>query len=284
MLTGILIIATKSAFYGRMAYELANSIKALEAAANVCLVADSAALAHLTPAQCEIFSQVLPAPDVPPFRLKLCAYDLSPFDRTLFLDADTIWLPKKTPAQLFAELAPLEFTGITEGFYDLDNGNEYAPTKYHYWCDPMEAKAAYKLTGRFYRWRTELLYFKKCATAKKLFALAQKIYDAPKIKPQMFAGGVVPDELAINIAACKIGVHPHVQQWQPVYWARIHKPKLLPQLMNEYYLYSAGGNWATGEMQKTYNTVAAAAHKKNGSQFIFTLASKKSSLKERAKI
>jgi hypothetical protein len=128
------------------------------------------------------------------------------------------------------------------------------------------------------------MYFKKCEETRQLFELARCIQSDPLVTYKQF-GTHVPDELGLNIAACKYGIHPHVRNWRPAYWHRLHgEGKPLHQIMDECWLMSVGGNFATGLMKLCYNKVAMAAHKKLGLQYLFPLQSKRSTIPERQKM
>lgn len=281
MLTkGIILIASGHSFYGRMAFNLAVTIKA-EEDIPVTVLYNGAALSHLSDRQKAIFDNMV---EIKPasFAAKLALCDYSPYDCTLYLDADMVWMPNKKPSELFKELEGVSFTSITEGFYDYDNETCYGNKMYHYWCDPLEAKAAYNLTGRFYQWRSEVMYFEK--SAKEFFDLAKQIYADPKVNVKKFADNT-PDELAINIAACIMGIQPHVYKWIPGYWHRLHgEGRSLPQIMNGYYLMSVGGNYASSVMKTCYNNICKAAFRKLGLQYLFTLQSKKAVMPDRIKM
>jgi hypothetical protein len=282
MLKGIAIIATGSPFYGRMAYNLAVTIKAVEDIP-VAVLCSGSGLNHLSDRQKKVFDHIIEI-DTTAFAAKLSLYDYTPFEKTLYLDADMAWLPKKTPYQLFAELDGVHFTSITEGYYDYKTNQDHGNRMYHYWCNPLEAKERYNLTDKYYQWRSEVIYFEKGSVAKKLFSDAKKIYAKPKVDLKRFAGHV-PDELAINIAASKNGIDPHKYKWTPAYWHRLHGEGAgLPQIMQSFYLLSVGGNYATGTMKTCYNNVCMAAHRKLGLQYLFTLQSKKSVIADRVKM
>ena len=279
---GIILIATGSPMYGRLAYNLAVTIKAVEKIP-VIVLTNGAALNHLSDERKRVFDEIIQIPEQA-FAAKLNVYDYSPFDETIYLDADMVWLPKKTPTEFFNEMKPLNFAAITEGFYDYETGTETNSAHYHFWCNPIEAKEKYGLEGMFYQWRSELMYFRKCDEVKAMFDMAREIQATPKVEYKKF-GTFVPDELGINIAACKLGIHPHVRNWRPAYWHRLHgEGKPLHQIMNECYLMSVGGNFATGIMKLCYNKVVSAAHKKLGLQYLFPLQSKRSTIPERQKM
>lgn len=281
MLTqGIILVATGAPFYGRMAYNLAVSIKAVEDIPITVLHAGMG-LAHLSDKQKDIFDEIKEVETVA-FAAKLTLLDHSPYDQTLYFDADMAWLPNKKPSELFKELEGVVFTSITEGYYDYETATSHANNMYHFWADPVEAAAKWGLSGRFYQWRSEVIYFSK--DAKELFDLAKQAYHDPRVVVKQFAGHT-PDELAINIAASKLSIEPHVYKWRPAYWHRLHgEGKSLAEIMSSYYLLSVGGNFASALMKTCYNNVCKAAHRTLGLQYLFTLQSKKSVMPDRIKM
>jgi len=281
MLTkGIILVATGAPFYGRMAYNLAVSIKATEPT-QITVLHNGSGLQHLSEKQLSIFDTIIRI-EPTSFGAKLCLADYSTYDCTLYFDADMLWMPKRKPSELFAELEGVSFTSITEGFYDYGTGMDYGNKMYHYWADPLEAQKVYGLTGKFYQWRSEVIYFEK--SAKVLFDLAKEIYANPKVVVKKFADHV-PDELAINIAASILNIDPHEFKWIPAYWHRLHgEGRNLPSIMDKYYLLSVGGNFASTTMKTCYNNICMAAHRKLGLQYLFTLQSKKSVMPDRVKM
>lgn len=277
---GIILIATGAPFYGRMAYNLAVTIKAAEDIP-VTVLHNGAALSHLSSKQLDIFDEIKLI-DSLAFAAKLTLYDHSPYERTLYFDADMAWLPNKTPSELFKELEGVTFTSITEGYYDYENQTSYANNMYHFWADPNEAAKKWGLSGKFYQWRSEIMYFDR--SAAELFTLAKQVYQDPGVVVKKFAGHT-PDELAINIAASKLGIEPHLYKWKPAYWHRLHGEGMqLSAILYSYYLLSVGGNFASALMKTCYNNVCMAAHRKLGLQYLFTLQSKKSVMPDRVKM
>jgi hypothetical protein len=282
---GIVLIAVNSPYYGRMAYNLAVTIKAADPNMPIAVIQGGAGLNHLSDDQISIFDYITEAPEgVPPFKLKLHLYDLSPFDKTLFLDSDMLLMTGQQPGELFRQLSGIQFTGITEGWYDYQTQTDYGNVKYHYWCNPAQACELHDLKNRLYQWRSELLYFERCKETKALFKLALKLYEKPLVDFKGFVDGAMPDELAFNLATAKLDMHPHVIKWQPVYWHRIHNFAPLNSIIHTHFFLSAGGNWATAEMKNAYNRIASFAHRKLGLQYLFTLQSKKAIIKERVKL
>ncbi len=110
MKKGIIILATGHAFYGRMAYNACISIKATDKEFHVALVYDHSAISHLSHRQRAIFDFMIPVAETG-FAGKLGLDLVTPFEETVFIDADTVWLPNKSPHALFESIPECAFTG-----------------------------------------------------------------------------------------------------------------------------------------------------------------------------
>lgn len=284
-MTGIMIIATKHPYYGRMAFNLAATIKASDKECPVCIMHSGRGLAHLTEGQKEIFDYHVEISDNENgVGTKLFAIDHSPFDSTLLIDADNLWFRRK-PSELFDELKDYDFTAINEGVIDYKTGENNLRTDYFMWANVDQIKEAYGLhEKKMYQYRSEIMWFKKTETIISMFRTAQEIFLEPKVESVLF-GGVVPDELPLNISCAIHGVAPHKYKWQPCFWDRIHKltfhQKQPKELFQNYWLMSTGGNNVTATCIKLYNRLAGAACYKLGLQFMFTLQPKKRVIEER---
>lgn len=284
-MNGILLIATNYPYYGRTAYNLAATIKATEPEMQIAVVHSGRALSHLTPAQLRIFDFLIEADngDEMSVGMKLEAYELSPFDRTLFIDADNLWLPNKKPSELFAELEGIPFTSITEGYYDVDEGRHDIRPDYFLWADPVDIIEKYGITkGKIYQWRSEVFYFERSERVEAFFKTARAVFANPQVNIVKFAG-TVPDELAFNIAANIHGIEPHVYKWNPTYWDKSNQQKLssLGYINTKYWILSTGGNYQSEGLKKIYTTLVSAACKKLGVQHLFQLQPKRKVMIER---
>lgn len=280
---GIVIVAVGHPYYGRQAYNLALSIKAVEDFP-VTILHAGRAINHLSDIQLSIFDKIIEmCAHVPENSgCKLWSYEYSPYHETLLLDADMLWSPKKKPSDLFEEVKEVEFTGITEGYHD---GEDHGNPLYFYWADISEIREVYKVEGMIYQWRSEVLYFKKGSTANKIFKQAKKIFLNPKLSTvKQYAGGV-PDELAINIATAMSEIKPHQFNWQPAFWWKLNN-RVVPDLntVYGYYLVSFGSNIASDQVKKLYDRIMKAAAYKTGVQHVFPLASKRDYLPARAQM
>lgn len=289
---GILLLALGSPYYGRMAYNLAISIKAKDSTVHITLVYTDAAIAHLNERNMWVFDNKMPYPEtLQPFGVKLKLNELTPYDRTLYIDVDTLWINKQSPAELFDKLKGIPFTGITEGMHDYNEPSKSDHSKhYFFWADLDEIKTKYIVDGKLYQWRSEFIYFEKSETTEDFFNIAQIIYEVnstgiskgnhePLSTIKKFAD-TIPDELAINIATNICSIAPHQYKWQPTYWDRLHGGNMPPieALQNLYHVISCGSNASYGALKRVYDRVCAASACKIGLQHVFPLISKKEML------
>lgn len=276
---GIILFACGHSFYGRMAYNFALSVKAVDKDFPVVVVHSENSLSHISIEKRWVFDQMILLPGGTGFGVKLQLDLLSPFEETLYCDVDMAWMPKRNPSELFEELKDVEFTSITEGH------TEDKSQKYYFWADPAEIKKKYGIEGKLYQWRSEVMYFKKTDRVKEMFALARKVHADPGLTSVIKFGNQVPDELALIIATGKLGIEPHVYKWCPALWPRLHGNNYgnPAQLYDKYYLLSCGGNYATGDLKKLYNNIMKIACAKFKTQHIFPLQDKKSLIPDRAK-
>jgi len=290
--TGILLLAIGHPYYGRMAYNLAMSLKACNSSTHITLAYTESAIAHINQRNMRVFdNKMCIADNDKPFGVKLQLYDLSPYRRTIYMDVDTLWINKQGPLVLFDSLNGVSFTGITEGMHDYKDSTKSDPSKYYYfWADVDEI---YKVhDGDFwlqekskiiYQWRSEFLYFEKNGLTVDLFNHAKEIYNNPNLKSIKNFADHTPDELAINIACAINGVHPHKYKWQPTYWDRLNGGNMLSidELQSKYYAISCGSNASGGALKRIYNRICTASAYKLGLQHVFPLVSKKEMLTNR---
>lgn len=268
---GIILIATGHPYYGRMAYNLALTIKAVEDI-DITLVWDGDAINHLSDDKLKVFNKLkkLPLNFRQGFNAKLHLDELTPYDRTLFLDVDMLWLKRK-PSELFEFLKGKEFACISEGDSDKPNN------RYYFWADPEEIKTVFKVQ-KVNQLRSEVIYFEKT----KVFERARKV-KIDKLKTVRKFGELIPDELYFNIATADTDASLGLT---PAYWSRLNNEVMpnLSVLVKEYFLLSFGSNAASPIMKRTYDQVMKACCYKLGLPYHFNLKSKKEWAPGRLKI
>lgn len=277
---GIVIVCTGHPYYGRMAFNLAKTIKAVDANCPIQIICDGTALDHISRRETWVFDIVTPVMPQNGFKLKLHGNELSAFDEFILMDADCAWVSKNSPVELITELATVcEFTGITEGVHNYDDPNSSdASKRYYFWADVDEIQQQYLLTGSIYQWRTEFMFAKKGVLCTEVFESAQYVYEHAKelTSLKMFAHHV-PDELAINIACAIHNVRPHIYKWQPTFWHRMHGDNMpqIEELQHKYYALSCGSNVTSSLSKKLYDRIVKAASSKLGMGHVFPMINKR---------
>jgi len=278
MLNGITLVVTGHAYYGRFAYNLAVSIKAVEDFP-IALLYTKSAITHLSTKQIDIFDKFVELPEDAPKNssCKLLAGKYTPWENTLLIDVDTIWLPNKKPSQVFELLKNVQFTGITEG-------KKSDPAKfYFFWADINEICEKYSFITEIYQWRTEFLYFGK--EGRCVLNRAYEICNNPGLSSIKMHGNGVPDELGVNIAAAELGFEPHTYKWKCSFWHLLHGNYIptLSELYDNYYILSMGSNFNSSAIKIMYNNLMRSYCTRLGVQHVFDIVNKRNFLTERAK-
>jgi hypothetical protein len=288
MTKGILIYAIGHANYYRMAENLAASLivnGTKENGISIALICDDESKVR----QKDLFNDFIIL-DADKFIVNdkivfnnatVLVYDLSPYDVTMKLDADMIWIAGRSVAALFDELNDVDITFSNRG-YGWDKGNSV-------WADEDAIKTAYKLTGeeRLYKIYGEFLYFKKAAAIKKYFDTVVKIYNKKKIKTKEFANGNFTDELAFQIACMQTEIYPHQDNFTPIYNGFLGYKNLVrkyPYELKEFYGYSIGGNVTDAFTKNNYNILAKSYFAKLGLSNPYQVVDKRKFLPERTSI
>lgn len=295
---GVLLIALGHQQYGRMAFNLLVSIRAADPDMPVALVHNDTSLSHLTQRQREMFSQLIRCPDelynhnggrayVKP---KCWAYDLSPFDKTLFLDADMVLMAGKRISTLMAELSGKDFTIKNTGSYDIETKQHAGNPQYGYggWETARlhDLASMYDVTaGHFTQLQGEVFYFEKSDVTARVFQYAQQAWtDQRAFLVGGFGGQNMNDELAFIIALAREGICAHSSPWVPSYWylleggpSRLNRTSAL----NDFWLLSAGGHNVPEPIISFYNDLVGKAHYQMNLRPLFPLKRKIDYLVER---
>jgi len=283
---GIVIIALGNPQYGRMAANLAASIRYKDREVNIHLVYSGDALNHLTDQHKSMFSTFAECPKEfytkngkeVFLKAKTCIYELSPFEETILFDADMICFPVKPISQMFDEFREVDFTIQNRGFCELSK-DELSKT-YSLWCDINEVKKVYQTTGRFYQLASEFIYFKRTEENQKYFSLAREVFDNPKVKATEF-GMDIPDELAFDIASAVLAHYPHKDNYVVVYWSIADKQMQWTDILHKYWGYSIGGNVIPESTLQRYNQLAQSQARGLGLPFHYKAYNKKTWNKQR---
>lgn len=277
-MAGIVIIAIGHHNYYQMSATLAASIKANGSKAPICLLHDGN-ISMLSQDKQGMFdtNKVIPNKyyEKCPVKAKTFIYNLSPFDKTLYLDADMVILPGKNIDELMTSLEGVDFTIMNE------------ISDYCVWADVSKLREyTGNISDAIRIYYSELIYFEKGEKTKKYFKEVQKCYSEIDFSNKVFAGGMA-DELAFIAASMKLRIYPHLDNWLPVFWHfrdKKHRHLQMHQLGQHYIGLSAGGNVTNGVTKSSYNNLSIHYSSVMGIQQPYKLNDKRNYLQERITI
>jgi len=275
---GILIIATGHPYYAHMAANLAVSIRYHNKLIPIALVHDGQGFNMMEEWKQYLFESIeVPASMLngDPYFLKLNLDKLTPFKKTLFLDADIIWNNFKGPAELFDQLEGTEFTMVSRSKMSAED------SPLSRWISFKELAEAYN-TDEFYDVSSEVMYFEE---GTDIFSEARKAYKKPKVSVSAFGSGL-PDEAFFMMAMAKTKKAPHQTPWEPTYWEPRHFPKQHNRaFIADYYAMSVGGAFVSNHIKKIYDSLMNHYYSSLGiAEAPYQLIPKSRILKERRKI
>lgn len=203
---GCITIATRKTAYAEMAVDLALSVKALHAE-SMCLVADRDNAAYVATHYPAVFDSVVELPARYHFghACKFALADLTPYEQTLFIDADTLVLSSITHLWSHAEGVPLQMMGtlrtrdtdeLHHGFAIRELIDEFALERYFD-----------NHSGAFVFRREAAPFLEACFD----------VYANALFTPRRRLRGFVGDELAFGIVGGRRGV-ARMREPYPVLW------------------------------------------------------------------
>lgn len=270
-MTGILLLAMGHKNYAELACNLAMSLRVGAPDVDITLAWHGYNPNQLSAQKQQLFNAFVEVPDDYLmkngkrcyFRVKTLLNKLSPYNNTLFLDADIIWFDNDV-TKLFYQFDNLDFTITNWGATLLD------PTKpagnVDVWANAEEVAEQYNLWGKNYvPTHSELIWFKKNEQVDELFTLVNQIYDNPKVAAVAFAGDI-SDELGFNIAMPLLDFYPHRMPWLPVWWnlRPADQPVAKADIPKKYLGMSMATNIQPQHIINRYNNILLYAAQKAG--------------------
>lgn len=254
---GVLILALGHYYYGMMALNMAISIKKVSPNMPIHLVSHGMALNYIGE-NMRFFDTHEVIKDeyitineqIKYFKAKTHLYDLSPFETTLYLDADMVWC-RRPVEDAFTELKDIDFTIANRGEETITDTTKWL------WGNPQDFKQFNSVLPNYH---SEFVYFKKCDRIKDYFELVKETYLNPPIPHKQFAGHIA-DEFAFTIASVQLDVRPHIVPYVPTYWMFVDKTKYginYENIFNTFYCFSVGGAAYSRQMKEYYDRVVKA--------------------------
>jgi hypothetical protein len=253
---GVLLAAFDHPMFAHYAYNLTVGIKYLCKGLEVAIVKEGGSLEQLTKDEKSIFDYIIEAKPEHTngvhgkdwLKFKLHLNELTPFEKTLFLDVDMILTPHKNIHTLMNDLSGIAFTCANRG--------EGTSNKRTEWMDIAEAKIYTK--EPIYDISSEFIYFEKGKVSDNIFSDAQRIYKENKMAVDNF-DLAKPDEPYLSVAMAMNKVKPHLISWFPTYWQpyyfNVFKP--LDYIYANHYAISFGGMINPEQIKSKINNLAA---------------------------
>lgn len=254
MSRGVVIIGIGEA-YLRLATVLAYSIKNKSKGIGVCVLTDQ---------DCDlnVFDKVVSVSDSVGhyvsvlefcFALKLQLHIYSPFDETIYLDADSIVLPGKSINHWFDLLQNVDFTAYCNAFWDVETETYSRPDKYTMWIEPKKLAVYYDIeTGKIPIINSSFLYFKKYFVVNAMFTYARSVFNDTKLPCDKYQGAK-PDEVCFNAACALTGLLPHQSTFRPVFMSFASENQDEAYIMDHYSILSAAGRRIPKDIESIYD-------------------------------
>lgn len=250
---GVITIAVGSTTYGKMALNLAVSVKR-NSSIPTALIYTPSAVKDIKPLL-NYFDHLIEMPDTDnPVRtcmnLKVRLNDKSPFDKTMFLDADCIITPAHKIDELFDKVEGLPFTAYNTHQYKL---SDKPYDKYNHWAEPADVMKGFGLSAdtEIPQINSSFLYWERGNKSDRIFSEAKKVMRSG-IKHDEFRGEF-PDELAFNVACAITKTYPHKKKFKPIYLNILNETICKEYIIENYPCMSVIGTKTDSRIVQYYN-------------------------------
>ena len=313
---GVIILAIGekqgSTIYGNLAFNLALSLKS-NCDVDITLLYSDKSISELRSFHLAYFDKFIKVPKecftqgskLQYQKAKTYLYWLSPYDETIYIDADALWMPYYIPKDakwrnnderyyiyqytrdidaLFDSLKGKHYTAAVGGLLDIKTGT--GKMGYTHWRANTKQTMDtiipyYNLTeGLLPQYQTTFQYFEKTDKAERVFKKALEIYEDDDKPCNRWADGF-PDEFCFNVASCIEGLQPDIS-FMPVFVEFIHG-KIINQksLYERYSIFTNCGAKVSGNVKLHYNNLAKRYCDLNNIPYTFYHVDKRNVLTER---
>jgi hypothetical protein len=270
---GIILLALGNPYYGRCAFNMALSIKMNEPSTHITLLYSPSAVGEITLQMLSFFDNMVLVPEAFYMKngvaryldVKTLLYRLSPYDRTIYLDVDALWMPGKKPSAWFDELKDEDFAIGSHKQYNVKGKNE--KQNYLYWGDPVKIVAHYApaIKGDVLpQTQSGFIYFRKCERMREYFLIANSIQNDPHAPTRRWINDGVADEFSFNVSCLITGILPHKIPYYPTHFFEICPIMNDNDLIRNYYAIQMGGAKCEEWIIAAYNRILKEYYLKAG--------------------
>jgi glycosyltransferase involved in cell wall biosynthesis len=199
-------------------------------------------------------------------------YDLSSYDKTLFLDVDIVLTNNGMFKQWLDELENVDFAIKNSGMQTFKD----APEGHQQWALLSKVQAAYNLPDDAIVWNvhSEFIWWVKNPENRVLFDAFRDNFTNLAVTPVEF-GGCIPDELPLWIAMAQHKRKPHMTPYLPTYWPFDNKQRLRLRDLTEYAGISIGGAVINEVQKNNYDLLATIHGKRMNVRHVYKCENKK---------
>ncbi len=255
---GILLIAIGHKNYGCMAANLAMSLRSNGCELPITLVTQPDTISRLDESYLKLFSEIKTIPphcytlkgnDVCFIKAKAHMDELTPYDYTLFIDADVIMINNGLINKFIEDLKCVDFAIKNSGYTPFDSQTITPQSKQ--WANLLEVKESFGFTNeKIWNVHSEFIWWKK---GHPLFAKWVENFENIRVNNIEFAG-CIPDELPLWISMCQLRVDCHKENYHPTFWPMDAKKLMrLKDIQDSYCGISIGGNRISDNQLTMYN-------------------------------
>lgn len=207
---GIVIVALGHDNYRKMAFNLAMSIRVSNPDAQIALISNAGVKDKFNIFEKQYFSHFIEV-DEKDYTIngkreiplaKTMIYELSPFNETVYIDSDSIWIKNKKVSDLFNAYKDVNF-GFTlyhpNAHYPVDSDNSNFWFKEGETARDLRKYFKLKKDAYYYHLQSSFLYFKKSKEAEQIFARAKDLFITRDFQFRDWADSM-PDELAFSLS------------------------------------------------------------------------------------
>jgi hypothetical protein len=282
--SGIGIVALGYQRYGTMAANLALTIKATGAKIPVAVFYSEAhdkfpsSLNWLSNEQLDLFSHKIAVPEQyftfkgkrAYQKAKVYAYELSPFDKTLMIDADSVWSHYyRDEKGKYCSHDPLEFIkelgniDVTYCIYQPYVQGQLSWQMHGATLEEMLPVFKINDVNDIYNVQSSVIYFKKGKKAKKFYDTSIDVYENYPLDFPVWNNGI-PDELPFSLAAGITLTPPHDVDWQPLAYPQFKQIKRSEILTaaRDFPIITMAGNLIPSGYHHAYKMQILQAHRK----------------------
>lgn len=199
---GYLTLAARTPMYLEMAVDLALSLRETNADP-LSLIVDRKLRTRAHRHYRSVFDHILDLPETYDFgrALKLCAAELTPYERTFFVDADTLALGSMEP--FWERMAPRSFAMMGETL-SCDDETLHHERPVRWWCERFGLDSYFKTAGA-------VVYFTR-EEGRRIFGRCFRIY-----RDRVFGRVWTGDEIAFAVLAAEEPI-PVLEPPAPILW------------------------------------------------------------------